>query len=415
MRMVGLSARLRDEFGFLRGNLLVLITSYVIFGFTTGLFNPFRSLYIRELGASPLVLGLMSSLGSVILAIIRVPGAYIADRYGRRNIIVLFTFGAALSYGFYVIAPDWRLILVAVVVSNLSHIYQPALEAIEADSMPPEKRGLGYMLVWWLPGAPGLFAPAISGYMVERYGLVPGMRMVYVVVFVSALTIALIRWRYLKETMAESAALGLRELSSAFREAAGSIREAWLEMGREIWFLAAVLLLVSFENPLYNLYYALYAVDVVGVSAMEWGMVSIIGTAAMSLVGIPAGKLIDRIGRRKSMLLAYAFSLPALIAFTVIRGFTQMVVVNISFLICNSLLFPSIMALQADLVPQERRGRIMGLMGTLRSLAMVPAGIIFGLLYEVNRAYPYYVGVLVEVAIILVILFFIKEPEMRER
>ena len=59
MRMVVLAARLRDEFSFLRGNLLVLITSYVIFGFTTGLFNPFRSLYIRELGASPLVLGLL--------------------------------------------------------------------------------------------------------------------------------------------------------------------------------------------------------------------------------------------------------------------------------------------------------------------------------------------------------------------
>lgn len=412
--MVGLSTRFREEFSFLRGNLLVLLTSYVIFGFTTGLFNPFRSLYIRELGASPFLLGLMSSVGSVILALIRVPGAYIADRYGRRNIIVLFTFGAALSYGFYVVAPDWRLIMVAVVVSSLSHIYQPALEAIEADSMPPEKRGMGYMLIWWLPGAPGLFAPAISGYLVETYGLVPGMRMVYVVVFVSALTIALIRWRYLKETMAEGAALGLKELGSAFRDAAGSIREAWQEMGREIWFLAAVLLLVSFENPLYNLYYALYAVDVVGVSAMEWGMVSIIGTAAMSLVGIPAGKLIDRIGRRKSMLLAYAFSLPALIAFTVIRGFTQMVLVNISFLVCNSLLFPSFMALQADLVPQEKRGRIMGLMGTLRSLAMVPAGIIFGLLYEVNRAYPYYVGVLVEVAIVLVIVFFIKDPERRE-
>ena len=411
---MGLSTRFREEFSFLRGNLLVLLTSYVIFGFTTGLFNPFRSLYIRELGASPFLLGLMSSVGSVILALIRVPGAYIADRYGRRNIIVLFTFGAALSYGFYVVAPDWRLIMVAVVVSSLSHIYQPALEAIEADSMPPEKRGMGYMLIWWLPGAPGLFAPAISGYLVETYGLVPGMRMVYVVVFVSALTIALIRWRYLKETMAEGAALGLKELGSAFRDAAGSIREAWQEMGREIWFLAAVLLLVSFENPLYNLYYALYAVDVVGVSAMEWGMVSIIGTAAMSIVGIPAGKLIDRIGRRKSMLLAYAFSLPALIAFTVIRGFTQMVLVNISFLVCNSLLFPSFMALQADLVPQEKRGRIMGLMGTLRSLAMVPAGIIFGLLYEVNRAYPYYVGVLVEVAIVLVIVFFIKDPERRE-
>jgi MFS family permease len=403
------------EFGFLRGNLLVLISSYVIFGFTSSLFTPFRSLYIRELGASPLVLGLISSLGSVVLALIRLPGAYIADRYGRRGIIVLFTFGAALSYGFYVVAPDWRLIAVAVVVSSLSHIYQPALEAIEADSMPPERRGMGYLLVWWLPGAPGLFAPAISGYLVERYGLVPGMRMVYAVVFVSALTIALIRWRYLEETMEGSVSLGPRELGSAFVEAAGSIREAWVEMGRDIWFLAAVLLLFSFENPLYSLYYSLFAVDVVGVSAMEWGMVSIIGTAAISLVGIPAGRLMDRIGRRRSMLLAYVFSVPALIAFTMIRGFTQMVVVNISFMMCNSLLFPSVMALQADMVPRERRGRVMGLMGTLRSLAMVPAGVVFGLLYEVNRAYPYYVGVLVELVTVLVIVFFVKEPESRHR
>jgi MFS family permease len=412
--MAGISGRLREEFGFLRGNLLVLITSYVVFGFTSSLFTPFRSLYIRELGASPLVLGLMSSLGSVVLALIRLPGAYIADRYGRRGIIVLFTFGAALSYGFYVVAPDWRLILVAVVVSNLSHIYQPALEAIEADSMPPEKRGMGYLLVWWLPGAPGLFAPAISGYLVERYGLVPGMRLVYAIVFVSALTIALIRWRYLEETMEGSASLGPRELGSAFVEAAGSIREAWME-SRDIWFLAAVLLLVSFENPLYNLLYGLYAVDVVGVSAMEWGLVSIIGTMAMSLVGVPAGRLIDRVGRRRGMLLAYVFSVPALLALTLIRGFAQMAVVNIAFMVCNSLLFPSIMAMQADLVPRERRGRVMGLMGTLRSLAMVPAGVVFGLLYEVNRTYPYYVGILIEVIIVLVIFFFVREPDRRER
>lgn len=412
--MVDLLARIEDEFRFLRGNLLVLLISYIIFGFMTALFNPFRSLYIRELGASPLILGLMSSLGSVILAIIRVPGAFIADRFGRRNVIVLFTFGAALSYGFYFIAPDWRLIVVAVIVSNLSHIYQPALEALEADSMPPERRGMGYLLVWWLPGAPGLFAPVISGYLVERFGLVPGMRLVYVLVFISALSVALVRWRYLKETLVEGVNLGLKEFALAFRESIGSIKDAWLDMGGEIWSLASVVLLVSFENPLYSLYYALYAVDVVGVSAMEWSIVSVIGTLAMSLVGIPAGKLIDKIGRRKSMLFAYVFSLPALVAFTMIRGFYMMVVVNISFLLCNSLLFPSLMALQADLVPKERRGRIMGLMGTLRSLAMVPAGILFGFLYEINKSYPYYVGVLIEIITITLILFYIREPENRQ-
>ncbi len=42
-----------EELSFLKGNLLVLLTSYVIFGFTSSLFSPFRSLYIRELGPRP--------------------------------------------------------------------------------------------------------------------------------------------------------------------------------------------------------------------------------------------------------------------------------------------------------------------------------------------------------------------------
>ena len=54
MPMLG---RVREELGFLRGNLLVLMVSYMVFGFASGLFGPFRSPYIRELGASPLVLG----------------------------------------------------------------------------------------------------------------------------------------------------------------------------------------------------------------------------------------------------------------------------------------------------------------------------------------------------------------------
>lgn len=45
--------RVREELGFLRGNLLVLMVSYMVFGFASGLFGPFRSPYIRELGASP--------------------------------------------------------------------------------------------------------------------------------------------------------------------------------------------------------------------------------------------------------------------------------------------------------------------------------------------------------------------------
>jgi len=409
-----LLGRVREELGFLRGNLLVLMASYMVFGFTSGLFSPFRSPYIRELGASPLVLGLMTSAGYVILALVRIPGAFIADRYGRRKVIVVFTFGAALSYAFYVFAWDWRVILVAVVVSSLSHIYQPALEAIEADSLPPGRRGLGYSLIWVMPGVPAFLGPVASGYLVERYGLVPGMRVVYAVVLVCVLAVAGIRWRYLEETAGEEEDLGRRELAASFRESVGSIREAWRGMGREIRYVTLVYLLMSLEFPLFQTFYSLYAYDVVGVTGLEWGLISTIGSVALILVGYPAGKIVDRIGRRRSMLLAYLLSTPTLLGFMAARGFTQMAVVNVVFQVSTAFFFPALNALRADMVPREKRGRIMGLMGTMRSIAMVPAATVFGYLYELNRAYPYMIGVAIEVVTVTIILGLVSDPETSE-
>jgi len=409
-----LLGRVREELGFLRGNLLVLMASYMVFGFTSGLFSPFRSPYIRELGASPLVLGLMTSAGYVILALVRIPGAFIADRYGRRKVIVVFTFGAALSYAFYVFAWDWRVILVAVVVSSLSHIYQPALEAIEADSLPPGRRGLGYSLIWVMPGVPAFLGPVVSGYLVERYGLVPGMRVVYAVVLVCVLAVAGIRWRYLEETAGEEEELGRRELAASLRESVGSIREAWRGMGAEIRYVTLVYLLMSLEFPLFSTFYSLYAYDVVGVTGLEWGLISTIGSVALILVGYPAGKIVDRIGRRRSMVLAYLLSTPTLLGFMAARGFTQMAVVNVVFQVSTAFFFPALNALRADMVPRQKRGRIMGLMGTMRSLIMVPAATVYGYLYEVNKAYPYRIGVAIEVVTAAIILGLVSEPETSE-
>ena len=91
-----------------------------------------------------------------------------------------------------------------------------------------------------------------------------------------------------------------------------------------------------------------------------------------------------------------------------------MVVVEVLFRVSMSLFFPAMMALRADIIPREMRGRVMGLMGTLRSLAMVPAAAAFGYLYGVNKAYPYMIGVAIEVATVAIILGLVSEPETSE-
>ena len=109
----------------------------------TGLWFPFRSNYIEALGASLLEIGLISSVGSALSALITLPGAYIADRYGRKRIIIVFTYFIAVGYLVHALAPDWWYILLGAVIVNLSRVYLPALQAIEADSIPKEKREMG--------------------------------------------------------------------------------------------------------------------------------------------------------------------------------------------------------------------------------------------------------------------------------
>jgi len=412
--LASLLTRLREEFSFIRGNLLVLIVSYTIFRFSFSLHIPFQSLYVRELGATPFLLGLMSSLGSAILASIRIPGAHIADRYGRRKIIVTFTYGAALAYLLYAIAPDWWFILLAVVVSNLSHIYQPALEAIEADSMPPERRGMGYAAINVLPGASAIVAAPIGGLLVERLGLVPGMRIAYGVVFSFTVAVALVRTLFLEETLEEPEGFSFRELGSSFRESLGSIAEAWRLMSKDVVLFTAVVLITAFEAPLFNVYYALYANDVVGVRGFQWGLMDTAWIVTTLVVGMPLGKMIDSVGRRRSLLVAYIFSTPVIVFFILSRGFLQMLAVSLLFAVGQATMFPAFSALRADLIPQDKRGRIMGVIGTLRTLAMVPSAALFGLLYQVDRAAPFMLGVFLEVMTVLIIVFLVREPRIRE-
>jgi len=162
---------------------------------------PFESPYIKALGASEYVIGLMYALGYIILFLVRIPGAYIADKYGRRRIIALMTFGVGVSYLFYALAFDWRVVLIGMVIGNLCLIYQPALEAITADSIPPEKRGVGYALTRVIPGIPSVAGPAIAGYIVSIYGLVPTMRAIYVLISAMMVLAALIRLLFLRETL----------------------------------------------------------------------------------------------------------------------------------------------------------------------------------------------------------------------
>ncbi|UCD44774.1 MAG: MFS transporter, partial [Candidatus Bathyarchaeota archaeon] len=284
--------RLRDEFGFIRGNVLVLVASYMISGLASGLHSSFGSLYVRELGASELMLGLLSSLGALVVAFIRIPGAHIADKHGRKRIIVLFTFGAALGYLVHSLAPDWRFIVLGVLMLNFSRIYMPALEAIEADSLPEERRGVGYSVITMAPSLTMVVGPPIAGYLVSSMGCVPGMRVAYFAVFLLVSGIGLLRAFWLRETVVPESELGGYELGRSLTEGFRSMREALKDVSRDLWVVIIISLISSSEAPLFTVYLPLFAYDVAGVTLVEWGLITSLYWLAALLLGLPCGKLV---------------------------------------------------------------------------------------------------------------------------
>lgn len=414
MLLDGLVAKLREEFSFVRGNLLTLVISWVFMFFTFSLVYPFEAPYIRALGASPFVIGLMGSLGNALLCIVRIPGAYIADRYGRKQIIVTMTFGIAISYLFYVFAPDWRLILIGVIVSNICLIYQPALQAITADSIPPEKRGMGFAITQFIPNILTIPAPLIAGFLVEKYDIVGGMRIVYSIVFICFLAAAIIRMLFLKETLENPERIRLTEVIDAFRNSPKAIVEAWRFMSRSLKFLTIALLVSAFEEPLFRVFTALYVIDVIGVSGVYWGLVIVASAITALIFGLPLGKFVDVFGRKKAIILAYLIFTPSSIFFIISRGFIQLLFVFILFAVGGSLIQTAYSALQSDMIPRDKRGRIMGTIGTLNLLLTIPSSAIGGYLYQIKPAAPFIAAIILGLITVLIIILLVKEPEKRE-
>ena len=405
---------IREDLSILRGNFLVLMVTWILWRFAFRMVMPYSSLYIRALGASPTVLGMMTSIYTALFCLSLIPGSYIADAWGRRRIIVLMTYALSLSYLFYVLAPSWELILVGMCLEAFARIYNPALQAITADSIPPEKRGLGYAMIKVIPDLFAIASPLIVVALIRQYGFLPGLRMAYAVVVAAGLTAATIRLLFLKETIRPRPPRKkgiLSVYSESLREMVRTIRGASRDLKVVIF---VPLLAFPLLNALWT-FIPLFAVDHAGITNEEWGLMASIRMGFGLATGLVLGKLADRLGRKKPIVASCLIRSAAFLSLAFTTGFAPVLAVMLALELAIGLSVPSFSALMADLTPREERGRVIGANALVSSLANIPVPFLVGFLYE--HVSPYLVLYISSAAFALVALLLailVREPEERE-
>lgn len=409
----GLLSRITSEFSFIQGNFLILVLSWLVMDFASEMPGTYYPLYVQALGGSAVTIGLIGSVQMVSRAVVQFPGGYLADKYGRKWLISTMTFGVALSQALYAFAPSWQFIMLGAVIQSLCLIYQPALNAIIMDSLPPERRGMGFSIITLITSVSTTPSPIIAGMLYTKFGLVPSMRIGYTLALSAYLGAAVLRLR-LKETVDSPQRINGGELLRSYpRSIVESIR-VWRLVPRSALVLFISDFILMFSIAIFQPIMVIYIVEDLGVSPVSWSLIMTTLFISMIVLSIPSGKLIDRIGKKIPMLAAYilwAVTVPLFIYGDFIRLLLAMPLLGL----LQVLVMASSSALFADLVPKKHRGKTTGSRGFFTLIAMAVGQLLGGIIYErVSHQMPFFLQFVFIVPSFLLILFFVKEPEKKE-
>ena len=320
-----------------------------------GFVVPFLTLYLTGQGYSMTAAGLAVSAygaGNLFASLV---GGHLADRLGRRETILLSTFGAAITMLLLSQAHSLPLIIVLTFVTGLaSEAYRPASSALLTDLVKPSQRLTAFAALRVTLNAGFAFGPATAG-LLAGFGYI---------------------WLFVGDAIT-SALFGLVALFALPRMARNHSNNAsWFEVisvvRRDKRFQQ--LLLASFAVSLVFMQMAStfgLFVTQLGFSPAVYGAIISLNGALIVFCELPLTAFTRRFPARKVMAVGYvligvgfglnyfAHTIPALVACMII------------FTLGEMLALPMASAYVADLAPTHMRGRYMGVNGMTWALALI--------------------------------------------
>jgi len=370
------------------------------------------------------------AIGNLAALIFYPLGGYIADYQGRIKLIAYMTFAYGVAFLIPAFTSTWQWLAVGMFVQNIVTFYFPARQALIADSIPPEQRGIGFAATTAIPSAFGIAAPVVGSWLIETYGINRAIRGLYLAGFFIAAAVALFRLRYLRETVENPKALdfSLGRLPGLIAESYRSVLGVLGEVPRELWTLSLLISTGVFFASLVSGFWIVRASEVVGLNIQQWGTVMLVSGAVSVVLGIPAGSIVDRFS--KKWIAGACLVIGGIQSFLFLRctTFNHVVALAAFTPLTNAFLNPAFQSLFADMTPREQRGRVLasiggggiwlmrgawggGILG--RSFQTVGT-FISGYLYGYDSSYPWLIlsGALIVLGVAFIAL--IKEPERVE-
>lgn len=382
------------DFLSLERNVTLASGAVFLLGFGEELWKKFLPKYLEALGASTPVIGLFGTAEDFFDAVYQYPGGWVADRFGRRRAFLIFLGLACLGYLIYLFGSTWQLAFVGLAfVLAWQSMASPAIFAVIGDSLPPEKRAMGFTIQSILKRVPIVIAPVIGGLIIASRGIVSGVHIGLIVTLaIAAITALLIRMINITRTAHQQI----------------NIFGVWQAFQRELKRLLVSDIFIRTCEGMTNILVILYVTNVVKLSIARFGALLALQFLTTLIIYVPAAKAADRVGRRPFIIVTFcAFALYPL-AIISAHDFTGLV---IAFIIggLREMGEPARKAMIVDFAKPQLRARTVGLYYLVRSLAITPAAFVGGLLWNLTPQTPFLIAGALGIAGTLIFIATVRE------
>lgn len=409
-----------------RKNVNYLATLDFIISLGFGLIMPLFPLYVDFLGGGGLEIGILFASFVLTRALLATPFGNISDRIGRKRLILIGSILYAILAVLFTVPDSWfGLIFVRSLQGVASAMVWPVSEALVVDSCPADKRGASLGKIVMASNLGMVLGPFVGGALFwlasDALSFSPGDSYKFPFYFtaVAALVGVALVWVYVTDARTPQehrVKLSVKKL----------LRPDGLDKQgvRNLNLLYANAAMEGFSFSSIGPIMALFLMFEFTLEADIVSIIIGVGMGIGTLAAFPSIRRIDRIGKKKM------FIIGGYIAFTgtILIPFGWPLAVVILFLGMRSLAFqvssPALRAMQADAVPADVRGRLIGMLESMSNLGSVIGAPVGGLLWDAfygrellpgfadGTIMPFLTSGLMGIFTVSLVLLFMKERRL---
>jgi MFS family permease len=334
---------------------------------------------------------------------------FLLDRFGAPAALVAGPMMACLSAVLAAVTPFFSLLLVPVVLIGIADsIWVIAREIAGVDLVRADQRGRvlsGFHGVNYLGLA---FGPLIGGLLTEQFGF----RAVFIAYATCAAISTLLGWsvesRHQTAAPQTEKAAAIGYSFQALRLRLRGVKEVFYQISPDLRPTYIVIVLATFTSFAHRVLtqsiVPIFASVTLGMAPKEVGMLFTISGLSVFIMILPAGFVIDKIGRKWATVPSTGIPAIAFLLIPFSNSFFELAILLTFLGISNGLSLGSLATSTYDVVPANARGRLQAARRTIAELGGVSAPLLGGFLADkFNPGVPFlaYAPLLILSAILL--------------